>query len=150
MRTPVLLKKPYRSRNDQQSDVQTGSSFSAAGYSKSAIVKALEFDSRTVAKYFAMEEEDYRAYRQDHLFRGKAFDDLRSKIFEVYDANDFRTLQVSSVYDYLEEKYGVLPGNEQTLRNYIAYKSFDTRIHILFTSSTRGISHNVPPDLCSQ
>jgi hypothetical protein len=95
--------------------------FRRQGYSKGAIVKALEFDPRTVAKYFAMEEEDYRAYRQDHLFRDKAFDDLRSEILEVYEANDFRTLQVSSVYDYLEEKYGVLPGNEQTLRNYIGY-----------------------------
>jgi len=95
--------------------------FRRQGYSKGAIVTALEFDPRTVAKYFAMEEEDYRAYRQDHLFRDKAFDDLRSEILEVYEANDFRPLQVSSVYDYLEEKYGVLPGNEQTLRNYIGY-----------------------------
>jgi hypothetical protein len=74
-----------------------------------------------VAKFFAMGEEDYRAYRQDHLFRDKAFDDMRREILEVYEANDFRPIQVSSVYDYLEEKSGVLPGNEQTLRNYIGY-----------------------------
>jgi len=95
--------------------------FRRQGYSKGSIVKALELDPKTVAKYFAMEEEDYRAYRQDHLFRDKAFVDFRREILEVYEANDFRTLQVSSVYDYLEEKYGVLPGNEQTLRNYIGY-----------------------------
>ncbi len=91
------------------------------GYSKGAIVTTLEFDLRTVAKYFAMEEEGYRAYRQDHLFRDKAFDDLRSEILEVYEANEFHPLLVSSVYDYPEEKRGLLPGNEQTLRNYIAY-----------------------------
>jgi hypothetical protein len=91
------------------------------GYSQGSIVKALELDPRTVAKYFAMEEGDYRAYRQDHLFRDKAFDDLRREILEVYEANGFRALQVSSVYDYLEERYGVLPGKEQTLRNYIGY-----------------------------
>jgi len=95
--------------------------FRRQGYSKGAIVTTLEFDPRTVAKYFAMEEEDYRAYRQDHLFRDKAFDDLRSEILEVYEANEFHPLLVSSVYDYLEEKRGLLPGNEQTLRNYIAY-----------------------------
>ncbi|MFZ2054890.1 MAG: hypothetical protein WAU81_11935 [Candidatus Aminicenantales bacterium] len=95
--------------------------FKRQGYSKGAIVKALELDPRSVAKYFAMGEEDYRTYRQDHLFRDKAFDDMRSEILEVYEANGFRRLQVSSVYDYLEEKYGALSGNEQTLRNYIGY-----------------------------
>jgi hypothetical protein len=95
--------------------------FKQQGYSKGAIGRALELDPKTVAKYFAMEEEDFRAYRQGHLFRDKAFDNFRREIFEVYEANGFRRLQVSSVYDYLEEKRGVLPGNEQTLRNYIAY-----------------------------
>lgn len=95
--------------------------FKRQGYAKSAIIKALALDPRTVAKYFAMEEEAYRAYRQEHLFRDKAFDDMRSEILEVYEANGFRPLQVSSIYDYLEEKIGVLPGNEQTLRNYVAY-----------------------------
>jgi len=95
--------------------------FKRQGFTKSAIVKALELNPRTVAKYFDMEEEDFRAYRQEHLFRDKAFDDLRSEILDVYGANDFRALPVSSVYDYLEERYGALPGNEQTLRNYVAY-----------------------------
>ena len=95
--------------------------FRRQGFSQGAIGRALEIDPRTVSKYFAMGEEDYRAYRQDHLFRDKAFDDRKSEILEVYGANDFRTLPVSSVYDYLEERYGSLPGNEQTLRNYIAY-----------------------------
>jgi len=103
--------------------------FRRQGFSQGAIGRALEIDPRTVAKYFAMGEEDYRAYRQDHLFRDKAFDDLRSEILEVYGANDFRTLPVSSVYDYLEERYGSLPGKEQTLRNYIA--------HLLQTESLR-------------
>jgi hypothetical protein len=95
--------------------------FKRQGYSKGAIGRALELDPRTVAKYFAMEEEEYRAYRQEHLFRDKAFDDLRGEILGVYEANNFRALPVSSVYDYLEERYGALPGNEQTLRNYVAY-----------------------------
>ena len=68
-----------------------------------------------------MEEEDCRAYRQEHLFRDKAFDTYWREILEVYEANEFRRLQVASVYDYLEEKYGALPANEQSLRNYISY-----------------------------
>ena len=99
-------------------EVQT---FKRQGFSKSAIVKTLELDPRTVAKYYAMEEEEFRLYRQEHLFRDKAFDDLRGEILEVYGANGSRPLPVSSVYDYLEERYGALPANEQTLRNYVAY-----------------------------
>ena len=94
--------------------------FKRQGYSKGAIGRALELDPKTVAKYFAMEEEDFRAYRQDHMFRDKAFDRFRREILEVYEANDFRGLQVSSVYDYLEERHGVLPANEQSLRNYVS------------------------------
>jgi len=95
--------------------------FRRQGYSKASIVKALELDPKTVAKYFSMEEEGFRAYRREHLFRDKLFDGYRGEILEVYQANGFRKLQVSSVYDYLEEKYGVLPANEQSLRNFIGY-----------------------------
>jgi len=95
--------------------------FRRQGYSKGAIGRTLKINPRTVAKYFAMEEENYRAYRQGHLFRGKAFDDMQEEVLKVYEANFFRPLMVSSVYDYLEEKYGTLPGNEQTLRNYVGY-----------------------------
>jgi len=74
-----------------------------------------------VAKYFAMEEEDFRAYRREHLFRDKLFDGYREEVIEVYKANGFRKLAVALVYDYLEEKYGALPANELSLRNYIGY-----------------------------
>jgi len=95
--------------------------FRRQGYSKGAIGRTLKINPRTVAKYFAMEEEDYRDYRRDHLFRDKVFDPLQEEILEVYKANLFRPVLVSSVFDYLEEKYGRLPGNEQTLRNYVGY-----------------------------
>ncbi len=95
--------------------------FKRQGYSKAAISQALKLDPKTVAKYFAMEEEEFRSYRQGHLYRDKAFDAYRQEILEVYGANDFEKVQVSSVYDYLEERYGALPANEQSLRNYISY-----------------------------
>ena len=93
--------------------------FRRRGYSKASIVRALDLDPKTVAKYFVMGEEDWRAYRQDQLYRDKAFDTYREEILEVYEANSFRRLEVASVYDYLDEKYGELPANEQSLRNYI-------------------------------
>ena len=62
-----------------------------------------------------------RAYRREDLFRDKLFDGCREEILEVYKANGFRKLAVASVYAYLEEKYGILPANEQSLRNYIGY-----------------------------
>jgi len=89
-------------------EIQT---FRRRGYSKGAIVKALGLDSRTVAKYFAMEEEGYRAYRRERLVRDKVFDGWREEILEVYEANGFRRLPVSSVYDYLEERCGSLLSN---------------------------------------
>ena len=104
--------------------------FKRQGYSKASIVEALKLDPKTVAKYFAMEEEEYRSYRQGHLFRDKAFDAYRQEILEVYGANDFEKLQVSSVYDYLEERYGALPANEQSLRNYIGYLIQTDGLHL--------------------
>jgi len=59
-----------------------------------------------------MEEEGYRAYRQDQLYRDKVFDSYRKEILEACEANSFRKLEVASVYDYLEEKYGELPADE--------------------------------------
>jgi transposase len=95
--------------------------FRRQGLTKAAIVKALALDPRTVAKYYAMGEESWRAYRQGHLFRGKLFDRYRQEILEVYEANGFRKLAMAAVYDYLEERHGALPANEQSLRNYISY-----------------------------
>jgi len=95
--------------------------FRRQGLTRAAIVKALELDPRTVAKYYAMGEESWRAYRQEHLFRDKLFDGYRQEILEVYEANGFRKLAMAAVYDYLEERHGALPANEQSLRNYIGY-----------------------------
>jgi hypothetical protein len=99
-------------------DVQA---FKRQGYSKGEIGRVLRLDPKTVAKYFGMREEDFKAYRQGHLFREKVFDPHREEILEVYGANGDRALQISSVYDYLEERHGALPGNEQTLRHYVGY-----------------------------
>ena len=89
------------------------------GCSKTEIAAALKIDPATVRKYYSMEPPDYQRYLQTVVERRKSFDDYTEDIAEVYNLNDSRKLNMAAVYDYLEERYGELPGNEQTLRNYI-------------------------------
>jgi len=95
--------------------------FKRQGHSKKEIAAALGMDPKTVAKYYSMEERDFRSYRQQHMFRDKRLEAYEKDILEVYETNEFKRLNMSAVYDYLEERYGSLPGNEQTLRNYLNY-----------------------------
>lgn len=95
--------------------------FKRLGYSRSEISSELEIDPRTTAKYYAMDEGEFRSYRREHMFRDKVFENYKKDILEVYRINEFQKLNMSAVYDYLEEKYGTLAGTEQTLRNYIGY-----------------------------
>lgn len=91
------------------------------GQSKKKISKLLSLDPATVRKYFSMHPEEYNKYQADMLERKKAFEAFEQEILEVYKLNDFKKLNMSAVYDYLEEKLDSLPGNEQTLRDYIHY-----------------------------
>jgi len=95
--------------------------FKRQGYSRKEIVTVAGKDPKTVAKYYRMDERGFRSYRIEHMFRDKALEEYERDILEVYAKNEFAKLNMSSVYDYLEERYGELPGNEQTLRNYIGY-----------------------------
>ncbi|GAH79280.1 unnamed protein product [marine sediment metagenome] len=95
--------------------------FKRLGYSRSEITSELEIDPKTATKYYAMDGREFKAYRKKHMFRDKVFEEYEKDILEVYKMNEFYKLNMSAVYDYLEEKYGTLAGNEQTLRNYIGY-----------------------------
>jgi len=55
------------------------------------------------------------------MFHEKVFEEYEKYILEVYKENEFTRTNMAAVYDYLEERHGVLPANEQTLRNYIDY-----------------------------
>ena len=65
----------------------------------------------------------------EKLAKEKSFDTepFRSAIISILEVNGHSNYYMSSVYDVLEEKfiecgaYDRLPGNEQTLRNYIHY-----------------------------
>jgi hypothetical protein len=91
------------------------------GYLKSEISRKLKLDPGTVAKYYHMSEEQYREYARSHMYRDKVFDQYREDILQVYENNNWAKLNISSVYDYLEERQGKLGGSEKTLRNYIGY-----------------------------
>jgi len=92
-----------------------------SGYSKTKIARMLCIDPATVRKYYHMQPEEYNLYQVDLQERGKAFEAYEHEILEVYELNDFKRLNMSAIYDYLEERFIELPGNEQTLRNHVHY-----------------------------
>jgi len=91
------------------------------GYTRKEIVSQLEIDPKTVTKYSRMVEKEFKSYRKYHQFRDKVLDDYEKDILEIYKKNEFKRLNMSSVYDFLEERYGKIPSTEKTLRNYIDY-----------------------------
>ena len=95
--------------------------FKRQGYSISEISSGMEIDPKTAAKYYAMDRRQFKAYQKKHMFRDKVFEEYEKDILKVYEINEFQRINMSAVYDYLEEKYGTLLGTEQTLRNYIDY-----------------------------
>jgi len=91
------------------------------GYGKLAIGRKLKIDPATIRKYYSMDAEDYRKYQGETLNREKVFDEYKEEILSVYEKNNFNKLNMSGVYDYLEEKFITLPAGEKSLRNYIHF-----------------------------
>jgi len=91
------------------------------GFLKVQISRKLKLDPETVAKYYEMRESEYLEYQCSHAYRDRAFDSHKDSILDLYRENDFKKLPISAIFDYLEEGQEQLPGNEQTLRNYIRY-----------------------------
>ena len=91
------------------------------GYTRKNIVSQLEIDPKTVSKYSGMGEKEFKSYRKHHQFRDKVLDEYEKDILEIYKKNEYKRLNMSAVYDFLEERYGKIPSTEKTLRNYIDY-----------------------------
>ena len=111
------------------------------GYSKSEITRTLQIDPKTTARYYSMNEKEFQVYLKNLMFRERGFRDYEKAILEVYKNNGNRKLNMAAVYDYLEERYGALPGNEQTLRNFIRYLTHCNKLQ--FNQSAR-IYQKVP------
>lgn len=73
-------------REKMYEKVQT---FKRLGYSRSKIASELGLDHKTVAKYYKMDEDDFRAYRREQLFRDRSFEEYERDILEVYEENEF-------------------------------------------------------------
>lgn len=116
-------------------------SFKRQGHSQKDIAQELNIDPKTVAKYYYMAEEEYSAYRRQRLFRDKVFGEYEQEILDVYASNDYQRLNMAAVYDYLEERYGKLPGNEQTLRNFIGYLKESNKLSL---NEDRRVYKSVP------
>lgn len=75
----------------------------------------------TVRKFWNMNEEAYLAYCRRASIRRHRFDPYREEIITLVELNaaDGDRVHGSSIHDVLEERHGILPGTERTLRNYI-------------------------------
>ena len=103
------------------------------GYTKAQILDYYKNQNRkppsrpTISKYYDMDviPDDPGM----NLAKDKAFDvsPFKEAIIAILESNSRKDYCISSVYDVLEEKfiengeYTKLPGNEQTLRNYVHY-----------------------------
>ena len=103
------------------------------GFSKAEIIKYFENQGEkpptrpTLNKYYNMDIVPENP--GEKLSKPKAFDTepFRSNIIAILETNTNRNICISSVYDVLMEKFiengelESLPGNEQTLRNYVRH-----------------------------
>jgi transposase len=91
------------------------------GLTVSGVAAKLGRDRKTVRKYFRMAKDEFLRYLERMAERGKGFEVYRDEILEIYRNHEGRVVYASSIYDFLHERYGDLPGTERTLRNYLAY-----------------------------
>lgn len=103
------------------------------GYTKTDIIRYYEGKGEkppsrpTINKYYDMDVIPDNPHEK--LAKDKSFDvePFRSAVIMILETNSRKNFCMSSVYDVLEEKfiengdYDKLPGNQQTLRNYIHY-----------------------------
>lgn len=121
---------PYMLVKQQMQEIQD---LKLQGYTQTDILdyyrnQGIKPPSRpTIAKYFKMDVVPDNP--GEKLAKDKAFDTepFKSTIIATLESNKGKDFCISSVYDLLEEKfvdsgdYEKLPGNEQTLRNYVHY-----------------------------
>jgi len=91
------------------------------GRSVTDMARMISQDRKTVRKYIHMSEEEFTRYLERMAERSKVFAVYREEIITIFTAKNGRPVYASSVYDYLGERHGKLPGSERTLRSYLRY-----------------------------
>jgi transposase len=89
------------------------------GLSISEISRLNKLDRKTTRKYYSMSIEEYEIYNRKKQSREKYLDQYKDSILKIYKLNNNKKLNMSAVFDYLEEKDGKIKCTEKTLRNYI-------------------------------
>lgn len=115
------------------------------GVSSADIVRQTGLDWKTVKKYLSLTTEEFLKYQLEGQDRDKSFESFRDPILACYSRARNRKLHVSSVFDYLEEVHGDLPGNEQTLRNYIKHLQASDALNLAGSSRRYQSVPQLPP-----
>lgn len=93
------------------------------GKNLSEIQRALELSRNTVRKYYRMDEQAFLRYLQRLARRGHKFEKYHNEILTLFQQNAPESVTSSSIYDVLEERHGVLPATERSLRNFVRFLS---------------------------
>jgi len=115
------------------------------GRSNRQIAKDLLIDKKTVRKYVNMSDEEFRTLQAESRHRDKVFNIFIDEILEVYKINKNKRLKTASVYDYLEEIHGKLPGTEKTFRNFIHYLVQTGKLEFKTEQRVYGQVEELPP-----
>lgn len=92
------------------------------GLTKEEIIKTEKICRGTVYKYYNMDEETYKGYKDSNKERQKKVKKYEKILLEFYDANNNKKINYMAVYDYLQECFeDGLDLTYQTLRNFIKY-----------------------------
>jgi len=120
------------------------------GYGKLAIGRKLNIDPATVRKYYNMKADEYHRYRLETLSRDKLFDSFKDEILSIYKSNNYQKLNMSGVYDYLEEKFKKLPGSEKSLEiTYTSWKKPESLNTNQRKGSMQGLKNYLMVSRCS-
>ena len=71
--------------------------FKRQGYCRNEIASRLGIDPQTAAKYYLMDEKEFRVYQQKQMFRDKALQEHEKDILQVYKKNEFKAFYVCGV-----------------------------------------------------
>jgi transposase len=92
------------------------------GLTKEEIIKTAKVSRGTVYKYYNMDEEAYKEYKDSNKERQKKVSKYEKILLEFYDANNNKKINYTAVYDYLQECFeDTLDLTYQTFRNFIKY-----------------------------